>query len=239
MMQRYLMSLCALSLLAVSSIGAAAEDDITRMRNALQAIQAMRRLPNTGMSLVDTGSFSLLVSDTGRFVVYNGKLLDMWSNTEIHSVADLDRALAHLDLKRLKLDFKDLGAFEMGGGPTQVTLFLDPMAAASRAVLKQLPALSDQYRFRLVLLPLEGAASVETAKRLLCTEPELALKALLAGSYDKLRAPTNPCSLSPLQKTVITAKLLGIDTVPFLITAAGATQRGKIEDVASFLKANP
>jgi thiol:disulfide interchange protein DsbC len=232
--------------LAVPDLATAPPSEI---RGVLKELEGRKRLPLSGLSLVEVKDRLVLVSDTGRFaVVGDFRLLDLWSGADIKTLADADK-IDRLDLKRIGIKPADLTQFEYGQGKHHVTVFVDPWCAHCHDLIGQMAPLLDQYTFHLVAVPVLGDKSVPAAKQLAC-EPDKAkaLRALLDQNYGGLPAPATlgGCDLGTLQKTLITARLLGIDGVPYLILPSTRTRRGGtrhllelLENDLATLSANP
>jgi len=234
---------------ALATVDASA-NDVERIQAASKSIEAMRRLPITGMQMVQAGGQTFLLSDNGRFAIAQGRLYDLWHGEEVRNISDLDRAVSRLDLSRMKLDINDLATLhyplDKGSKGTavnaatargrEVTVFVDPRCGEQcDALLKALPSLATEYRFRLVLLPLQGESSIELAKQLLCSPESMATAALMTQQFSKLSPAKTDCSVLRLQKTIITARILGIESVPTVVSDDGRVLRGT-GDLVQFLK---
>jgi thiol:disulfide interchange protein DsbC len=107
--------------------------------------------------------------------------------------------------------------------------------------MDQLPRLGERYRFRLVPLPVLGPESEAAVMRLACLaerDPSAAREALLAQAVEALPAPTGTCGQAPVQRALVTAQLLGIAGVPYLIAPDGRLEQGVPEDLESWLEGN-
>lgn len=222
--------------LAVPDLATAPPSEI---RGVLKELGGRKRLPLSGLSLVEVKDRLVLVSDTGRFaVVGDFRLLDLWNGADIKTMADADK-IDRLDLKRIGIKPTDLTQFEYGQGQRHVTVFVDPWCAHCHDLIGQMAPLLDQYTFHLVAMPVLGDKSVPTAKQLACeADKAKALRALLDQKYDGLPAPATlgGCDLGTLQKTLITARLLGIDGVPYLILPSTRTRRGGTHHLRELLE---
>jgi thiol:disulfide interchange protein DsbC len=211
----------------------------SEIRGVLKELHGRKRLPLSGLSLVEIGDRLALVSDTGRFaVVGDFRLLDLWNGADIKTMADADK-VDRLDLKRIGIKPADLVQFEYGRGQRHVTVFVDPWCAHCHDLIGQMAPLLDQYTFHLVAVPVLGDKSVPTAKRLACeSDKAKALRALVAQNYDGLPAPATlgGCDLGTLQKTLITTRLLGIDGVPYLVLPSTRTRRGGTHHLRELLE---
>ena len=171
----------------------------------------MQRLPVAGVQMVEAGERVLFVSDNGRYV-FTGPAWDLWHGAKLETLEEGARLAARIDLKRLGLDPAALGALDLGSGEGEVVVFVDPRCPHCRRLLEQLPAFTENYRFRLVPLPVLGPDSETAVVRLGCLaeqDPSAAREALLAGNADQLPAPEGTCGQAPAQRALVTAQLLG------------------------------
>jgi thiol:disulfide interchange protein DsbC len=208
------------------------------IRELLRGIRGMQRLPVAGVQMVEAGERVLFVSDNGRYV-FTGPAWDLWHGAKIETLEEGTRLAARIDLKRLGLDPATLGALNLGSGASEVLVFVDPRCPHCRRLLELLPALGERYRFRLVPLPVLGPDSETAVARLGCLaekDPVSAREALLAGNTDQLPAPEGPCGQAPAQRALVTAQLLGIAGVPYLIAPDGRLQQGVPANLEAWLE---
>jgi thiol:disulfide interchange protein DsbC len=205
----------------------------------LRGVEAMRRLPVTGLHLVKRGEDTFFVSDNGRLVIV-GSAFDLWNGAPVTTLAEAERMAGRLDLLRLGLKPEDLGALRFGLGTEQVVAFVDPRCPHCRALLGQIPALADRYRFALVLLPVLGPESEALARRLACagsSAPETAVQALLTEDYTRLPEPAADCVPEGLARARAAAQVIGVPGVPFVIAPDGRIARGAVADLGQWLAA--
>jgi thiol:disulfide interchange protein DsbC len=198
----------------------------------------MQRLPVTGLQMVAAGERVLFVSANGRYV-FTGPAWDLWHGARLQSLDQGARLAERVDLKRLGLDPASLGALDLGEG--EVVAFLDPSCPHCRELLAELPKLAADYRFRLVPLPVLGPDSETAVARLGCLaerDPAAAGAALLSGGIDALPAPEGSCGQASAQRALVTAQLLGIAGVPFLIAPDGRLHQGVPADLEAWLEGN-
>ena len=210
-------------------------------------IDGMQDLPITGLKMVKTGDKLVFMSTNGRFALYGGKLLDVWTQQEIKDLPDIDRIAKRIDLSRMKLNIDDLGPVSVGHGKDSVLIFIDPRCPYCGKVMKDLQALQDRYTFKLVMVPLLGQESQNVVVQLACQQAsqdknvqDSVRQRLLKQDFAGL--PTdNPaqCNKEPLQRAVITAKLFGLPGVPFLIAPDGRTHSGAPESLSDWLENKP
>jgi thiol:disulfide interchange protein DsbC len=210
-------------------------------------IDGMQDLPITGLKMVKTGEQIVFMSSNGRFALYGGKLLDVWTQQEIKDLPDIDRIARRIDLSRMKLNIDDLGPVTVGHGKDSVLIFIDPRCPYCGKVMKDLQALQDRYTFNLVMVPILGQESQNIVVQLACQQASKDQKdqdsvrqRLLKQDYAGL--PTdNPasCNKEPLQRAIVTAKLFGLPGVPFLIAPDGRTHSGAPESLTDWLENKP
>ena len=210
-------------------------------------IDGMQDLPITGLKMIKTGDQIMFVSSNGRFGIVGGKMLDVWTSQEIKEITDIDKIANRIDLSRMKLNLDDLGPVTVGHGKETVLVMIDPRCPYCGKVMKDLQALQDKYTFKLVMVPILGQESQNLTVQLACqlaSNDKKALESvkdrLLKQDYAGLPTdvPTQ-CNREPLQKAVVTAKLFGIQGVPFLIAPDGRTHSGAPEVLADWLENKP
>lgn len=210
-------------------------------------IDGMQDLPISGLKMVKTDEQTVFISSNGRFALTGGKLMDIWTQQEIKDLPDIDKIANRIDLSRMKLNVDDLGPVTIGHGKPSVLVFIDPRCPYCGKVMKDLQALQDQYTFKLVMVPILGPESQNIVVQLACQlgSSDSKLKdsirdRLLKQDYTGLPTePTGQCNKEPLQKAVVTAKLFGLQGVPFLIAPDGRTHSGAPEVLADWLANKP
>jgi len=210
-------------------------------------IDGMQDLPITGLKMVKTGEQTVFISSNGRFALTGGKLMDIWTQQEIKDLPDIDKIANRIDLSRMKLNVDDLGPVTIGHGKASVLVFIDPRCPYCGKVMKELQALQDQYTFKLVMVPILGPESQNIVVQLACQlgSSDTKLKDSVRDrllKQDYVGIPTEPpgqCNKEPLQKAVVTAKLFGLQGVPFLIAPDGRTHSGAPDVLADWLANKP
>lgn len=199
--------------------------------NPMGAIKQVKQLPISGVNIVESDKGTFFVSANGRFV-FKGPIFDMWNGKPVNSMEDIETVANRIDLKKVGVNLDQLSAFSLGKGQQEEVIFLSPECPHCHNVLQQAFKLKDSYTFRLVLFPL-GPKALAQCKKVWCAGPEKGLAALLEQKYDGL-AEGN-CDISPMQKTLVVARVLGLPVVPYLIRHDGKTHRGGIKDLAGWL----
>jgi thiol:disulfide interchange protein DsbC len=224
----------AVLLLNLITQPAYAADDFPK--DVLKGIDAMQRLPVTGFHVVESRGRLLLVSTNGHYVVTGGRLLDLWNQVEVRSVADLP-ATTRIPLARMGIDTQAMGGVSIGSGAAAaVTVFLDPASNESAKLLPQLRELSKRTRVDVVFLPAQPARA-NVSRALIC-DPQAAQAFLLQGRTPSPVSDQQRCGTEQLQRTRVTAQLLGIETVPFSIAANGVTLAGAPQNYLDFVRKN-
>jgi thiol:disulfide interchange protein DsbC len=191
--------------------------------------------------MVRAGERVLVVSANGRYV-FTGPAWDLWHGAPLDSLETAERLAGRIDLGRLRLEPGALGALDLGEGKRDVVVFVDPLCPHCRGLMARFPGLAPRYRFRLVPLPVLGPDSEVAVARLGCvaeTDPSAAREALITGSLDGLPEPTEHCGQSQAQRALVTAQLLGITGVPYLIAPDGRLQQGPPDDLERWLEGAP
>lgn len=192
---------------------------------------------------VETSEGELLfISGNGRYVV-RGQAADLWHAEVIDSYDELEQLVDRVDLGRLGVDPKDLGALTLGNPSAPATLiFVDPLCPHCNTLLSDLMEadLLDAHRFEIVLLPVLGQASQAASMRLACLaeeDPQAATTALISNKGADVADPSpgSACGTETLQRALITAELIGVTGTPYLIAADGRTQRGAPADVVAWI----
>jgi thiol:disulfide interchange protein DsbC len=205
---------------------------------AAPAIARLARLPAGGLQAVETTDGDLLfLSDNGRYA-FRGPAVDLWHGARLKDLDTVQRLAGRIDLKRLKLDPRDLGAVDVGEGP-EVIVFVDPFCPHCKGLFEALPGLAVRYRFRLVPLPVLGESSQLAVLAIDClsvADPEQARRALL-GELDTrtLPKPRSDCGQAEAQRALIAAQILGVQGTPYLIAPDGRLRQGLPEDLGAWL----
>lgn len=190
----------------------------TVMRDQVDRLKAVKKLPVHGLTMIETEDGKVfLLSDNGRLAIIGGRWVDLYEGKNIGSIDDA-ASLDKLNLSRMGIKVEDFAPWTIGSGPKRVTAFIDPLCDECRALVKQMPAMGGQYTFQVVLLPLSGGPSGLAARRMLCSpDKQLALDAMLNNAFESLPKDSPDCDVTPAQKALIAASVLGIRSVPYFI----------------------
>lgn len=223
-----------------SSAPATVAEEAAVLRELKKAqVDAVRRLPGTGMSVVEAGGKSYVMSDNGRFAIplATSRVIDLWNGKVIRSAADAAEIANKVDLKMLGLNIDDLNTLTVGEGKKQVVAFVDPECPYCKQLMSQMGALGKSYSFKIVPLPLLGERSVKEVQALHCMKDQKqAAEILVSGDYASLEGADISCSGTRIQRSIVTSRVLGIDAVPYVITDQNVLHRGAVKDLRQFLE---
>lgn len=225
----------AAGLAAMAGAGPASADDDAMSRSTLGGVRAIERLPIAGMSAVEAENVDGIVfmSANGRFV-FKGKAYDLWNGAELNTLEDVRKAAN--TITRLPANMSELGPLSYGSGPERVTVFVDPLCPACLQAMSQMPELTEDYTFDLMVVPVLGERSQKLTRALSCaTEPAKATEALRREDYSETLAQDPDCDLLPIQKRLVTAQLMGIRGVPFIIAPDGRVKQGAPNSLRDWL----
>ena len=207
---------------------------------ATGAIAEMQRLDISSLQAIEpaNGGDLIFLSQNGRYAL-KGELWDIWAKKRLKTIDDVRDAQTHVDLAGLKVGWGDLKPFHIGTGSKVVRVFLDPNCPYCHALLLQMgPYLKahTDFSFDVFVVPLLGEDSQKKDRLLSCAvDPQAALDALVTHQgYDTL-AQVDKCDLAPAQRRFITAHMLGVEGVPYLVSADGRIHEGIPDDLAAFL----
>lgn len=236
-----LLKMTMTALLAGAVFHSAAADDLD-MSPALKPggfngqILATERLPVNGIAAVQVDTMDQLafISDNGRFV-WVGAVYDTWSRKKLTSLDQVRSSARTIDFSRLNLDLNDLDPLTYGHGPKRVIVWVDPNCEECARLYQQMPALAEQYTFKLLVVPLLGKDSQPPARLLSCaTDTGAAVSALMAHNYSSLTERPS-CDLAPVQRRIVTSRIIGMRGVPLIIAPNGISHPGTPSDLKSWL----
>lgn len=174
------------------------------------------------------------MSDNGRFVI-KGELFDLWTRQRVTDFAEMQQLATRLDLRKMQLDINALNTVLLGSGSKTVVVFITTGCLHSKRLIQISKPLTQQYRFQWVLIPEKGKHGRQQVNRILYhPSPEQALAAVADNQVDQLPVATNQENQRH-QLTELTAHLLNVDQVPFLIAPDGRFHRGLPKDLSGWL----
>jgi len=210
----------------------------TAQAKPVRNIDAMRTIPGTSLQMVESEGRSFFMSPNGRYVI-KGQLIDMWTGAKIEKVSDLENSAAKVDFQKMGLNLDDLMSLKYGTGPKEVVAFVAPGCPHCELTMKQMVSLTEEYTFRLVPLPFFGEESKNHVMQLACNEEyqEKAAEALILEDYSNLPVKSTSCDMERLQRSALTAQIMGIQSVPYLVAHDGRVLMGSPEQgLEKFLK---
>ena len=208
------------------------------IRELLRGISGMQRLPVAGMQMVEAGERVLFVSANGRYV-FTGPAWDLWHGAKLESLDEAARLAERIDLKRLGLDPAALGALDLVVASGMSSCSSTPAAPTAGASLGNCRRSASATASAWCRCRCSDPSPRPRSLRLACLaeqDPSAARDALLAETIEGLPAPTGTCGQAPAQRALVTAQLLGIAGVPYLIAPDGRLQQGVPEDLEAWLE---
>lgn len=183
-------------------------------------------LPINGMVAAVKNDKLAFVSDNGRFV-FRGTLYDTWSQKEITSLADADRAFSYIDLAKLRFQVDDLAPFTYGTGPKEVVIFTDPQCPSCHQLLQDLKKV-EGYTFKILELSAMGPESGRIVRSLHCAKDKAEALAVALGETKPrvVDQVGEDCDTSAIGKRIISAQMFGVKGVPFMIRNDGLIRHG-------------
>ncbi|MFA5110217.1 MAG: DsbC family protein [Desulfobaccales bacterium] len=208
-----------------------------RAESPFGGIKTVKNLPIQGVKLIESDKGTFFVSENGRFA-WKGPIYDLWNGKNVATIEDADTVVNHIDIKKIGLDPDKLATLTLGKGDKEEIIFVSTDCPHCRDLLQQAVKLGEQYRFKVVMVPM-GQKSMEHTKQILCTKDQQAsLQALVSGKFEALGSGECGSDLQPLQHTLVAARILGLRSVPFMIRHDGKVQTGAVKDLAVWLAGN-
>ena len=196
------------------------------------SIKSVKSLPISGVKIIESDKGVFFVSENGRFA-WKGPIYDLWNGKNVQTMEDADTVVNHIDVKKIGLKTDQLATLTIGKGSKEELIFVSSDCPHCRKLLEQAVGLGNEYRLKVVLVPM-GQKSLEHTKQLMCAkDQEVALKALMSGNFESLGP--GECDLAPLQHTMVAARILGLRSVPFLIRHDGKVHTGAPKNLADWL----
>lgn len=208
----------------------------------IRSVDGMQALPVQGMTMVESGGQVFFISQNGRYVI-KGDMYDMWSGGErVPDIATLNATSSIINLDKIGVKMEDLFALKYGHGPEKVTVFVSPGCPYCKKLMQTMKTgeLEDKYTFNIVPLPYMGKQSQIAVKKLVAAKgsnPQAALDALMSDNYGALPLKeSNKLDLEGVKRSMLTAKIIGINQVPVLLSSAGVMQVGLPDSLPKWLE---
>lgn len=200
-------------------------------------IEAIQELPMGGFKAVKADGQLFFISDSGRFV-FRGELYDVWNTKKLDTMEAVLNATSRIQFSNFNIDPNDdLGAFTYGEGDKEVVVFVDPNCPYCHELLNSLEQAKDDYKFSIVMIPVMGNDSGKRVRSIGCaTDRNEAFGKLISGSAPYGLEQVENCDLKPFQKALVTAKMFGVQGVPFIIAPDGRLKRGNPKNLKAFLE---
>lgn len=203
---------------------------------SLPTIKTMVKI-GTGIHAVTDGETTRFMTENGRFVL-EGQIYDLWQQRLLTEFQEIERAVKTIDMRKLDFDLTALAPIQLGTGPLDVVLFIDPQCSYCHQLLKNATELITEYTFWVMPIAILGEQSMQAVKSLSCEhEPQEAIRQLIEKDIANQKAGCDVASaLGAIQKRMITAQVFGIQAVPFMIAPDGRTKQGMPSVLVDWLR---
>jgi len=232
----------ATALIAVTTTIAAATWSMSASSNdehlRLPEVRSVAEIPGTFNMIEDGTGRVVIVSANTRYVFKSFELIDTWhDNTEITTPQQMQSLSGRLQTTMIPLDM--MLVVNLPGDPSKPSLiaYIDPDEESSKTFVRE--AVARKIRTHLVVVPFRGNNDSALSKRLSCAvqagKHAEATEAVITDSYDDLN--TDCSEHQALRANVVTARTIGINGTPFVISPDGRMFRGLPPNLTSFIKA--
>lgn len=215
--------------------------DVDALSPTVPTIDRIVDLPITGLRAVESDGKLHLISQNGRFVI-TGHLVDVWNRQSLDSLEQIEALSDRIVFKQMGLDIDTLNSVSVGKGSQEVVVFVDPQCGPCHELMseaKQLAESDDRYTFKFVAVPALGDESHALAKTLFCAKDRnQRLTALMAGTLAQLETVAD-CNVRQYDVTLVTAQMVGVNGVPFVVAPDGRIARGRPTNLVAFLEGRP
>lgn len=231
----------ALSLFVGAASAESVEGGMSKSLQPLKGVTSLERLPaNVFVMARGENGKTVLFSDGGRFVLTNFEMHDTWNGgVKIEGPEDLQKYGNRLTLSQVPTNL--LATVKFGTGKERLIAFVDPRCQYCHQLFEFLERNAARYSAELVLFPALGDESETIARRMTCelgkNTPEAQIvvaRALFTRNFNAL-TPDDKCDLTKLRNAVMTAGILGIQGVPFIVSSDGRFNPGLPADLNGWL----
>lgn len=206
----------------------------------LPEVKSVAEIPGTFNMIEDGTGRMIIVSANTRYVFKSFELIDTWhDNVQITSTTQLQSLSNKLQPSMIPLDMMLVLRLPGDGKSQPLIAYVDPEADSSKSFIRA--AIEGGNPTHLVVVPFSGEPSSLKSKRLSCAvqagNKAEAAAALINDDYEGL-PPVSQCSEhAALRANVITARTIGVNGTPFVISSDGRMFRGLPPDLTAFAKA--
>lgn len=214
--------------------GTGSPTDTVFTENALKAAPknsaAPKRfvVPTNGLIALDIDGNLNIMTSNGRFVL-KGYIYDTWAKKPLEKFDDVTKYASIIPLKELNLNIADLQPAVWGSGPEKVMVFSDPNCPYCHAVLKELADLDPKkYTVSVISLGALGEDSKKRNQEFYCASDRYrADRAIISGDKTTKFEQVKDCDQTAMIRRNITAQVLGVSMLPFIIRDDGHFSIGK------------
>lgn len=220
-----------------------AEGEMSKSLQPLKGVTSLERVPaNVLIMARGENGQTLMFSDGGRYLITDFKMQDTWNNgMEIKGPEDLQKFGNRLQLSNIPTHM--LATAKFGTGKERLIAFVDPRCPYCHQLFEFLEKNADKYTAELVLFPALGEESEMVARRMTCElgkntveSHATVVRALFSRNLNAL-GTEDKCDLTKLRNAVMTAGIMGIQGVPFIVASDGRFNPGLPQDLAAWVAA--
>jgi thiol:disulfide interchange protein DsbC len=220
---------------AVSLSSLAAANSFEKLKEMGLNPKSVTEMPIDGMIAYEAqnGEVMFMTKD-GRYV-FSGTASDIWNKKVLETGADVMQSAHTIPLAQMEIDFDQLGSLTLGTGSKTVHVITDPKCPACKKLNDQMQELTNEYTFKILVLPALGEMSRDASKKIACTQDrDEALSAFLDNRVDELDPPQN-CNMDAYKQALLVADYIRVREVPFLIGPNDFVNRGLPKDLEGWL----
>ena len=147
--------------------------------------------------------------------------------------------VAHLkiDLDGFTAIWPQLDPITLGSGPNTIVAFVAPGCPHCQSLIEQAQGLLERYRFLLLPIPAGGQGGAIIRALACAADKPAATTAFLRHESLAGIAQAPGCNIEAAQRRLITAQLLGVKAVPWIVRSDGTLSNGMPPDLAAWLAA--
>lgn len=188
-------------------------------------------LPIKKLSAIESENQIYYVSSNGRYVLI-GQMYDLWNKTTLDSMDQIEESATRIHLDKMNFKISDLNMLQLGTGDKDIVAFIDPNGKPSidfvKKVIENKDSSFSKFTFKFVIIPALGDNSNIIAKKIFCVKDvkshDEILQLLINNQINSLPIPE--CNTQNYDKTLVTATILQIQEVPFIIANDGRFSKG-------------
>lgn len=195
-------------------------------------------IKTSDLTAVEKNGELIFITSDGRFAI-KGEITEVWRKQQIKDIDHLKYLSERIDIDSLKLPYEKMNVIEFGEGEKIISLFVDPRCGVCKRLLTDAKN-EKEYKFRVFIIPALGDESNELSKKAFCSKSKIdqpiLLAKLISGDLNSLEQQPN-CDTKFYDLGLMTAHILGIKSVPWIISPDGRTIAGYKDNLWNWITA--